>query len=179
FQSKRSPQWPVAWSARSAPNRVQQSCEVIAEAVVGASKGQLAPGNRLRLDFGRFEAFLVGRERASHGRGGVDDDDRRAAGVGINVDEPVEPNREAALLARLANRRDRERLATVDVAAGANPFAVAWIDGSPDEHEAIEVGLDNRADCELRVDVGVEAGPAADDAFGLGGFGEASTERAG
>ena len=59
----------------------------------------------------------------------------RAAGVGVDVDEAVEPDVEAAFFARFADGRGGQRFAAIDVAARKHPLAVARLDGAPDEHE--------------------------------------------
>ena len=68
--------------------------------------------------------------------GAVDDDHRRAAGVGVDADQAVEPDVDAGLLARFAHRRQAHVLAAVDVAAGEDPQPEAGLDGAPDQHDA-------------------------------------------
>jgi len=75
--------------------------------------------------------------RSADGGRRVDDDDRRAAGVGIDVDQPVEPHFQTAFLASLAQRRDRQRFAPIDIAAGEDPFPIAGLNRSADHHDAV------------------------------------------
>ena len=91
-------------------------------------------------------------------------------GIGVDVDEAVEPHVEAAFFARLADRGGDERLAAIDVAAGKHPLAVAGLDGAPHQHEPAIVALDDRADGDLRIEVEDEAAPRADEALGLAGL---------
>ena len=57
------------------------------------------------------------------------------ARIRVDVDEPLEPDVEAGLLARLADGRALHLLAAIDVAAGEHPLAVAGIDGAPHQHD--------------------------------------------
>src|SRR5262249_5902140 len=152
--------------------------EIIAEAVVRAAEGELVPRNRRRREPRRLEALRGRAERAADGRRGVDDDDRRAAGVGVDIDEAVEAHLEAALFTRLANCRGRQRLAAVDVAAGKHPLAVARLDRAANENELPAARVDDRADGDLRIDVEHETAARAHGALGLARLEELSLERA-
>src|SRR5213592_1116262 len=142
--------------------------EIIAEAVVRAAKRELVPGDGRRRELGALEAFLVRAERAADGRRGVHDDDWRPAGIGVDVDEAVEADVEAALLARLAHRRRRQQLTAIDVASGKHPLAVAWLDRAADEDELAGARVDDRADGDFRIDVEHEAAARAHRPLGLG-----------
>ena len=86
--------------------RVAQAREVVAQAFLRAAERELVPGDRGRLEERRVETFLVfSRQRAADRGGGVHDDDRRAARVGIDVHQPVQPDVEAAFLAGFADCR--------------------------------------------------------------------------
>ena len=97
-------------SRRSEPTAQRDGAgpiQVVAQAFVRAAERELVPRNRRVVELRRLEALVVDAERAADRRRGVDDDDRRAAGVRVDVDQAVEPDVEPALLARFADRGRR------------------------------------------------------------------------
>ena len=109
------------------------------------------------IELRALEALLVNAQRAADRRRRVDDDHGRAAGIRVDVHQPVEPHVEAALFARFAHRRRRQRLAAIDVAAGKYPEPVARLDRAAHEHDPSAARFDDRADGDLRIDVEDEA----------------------
>ena len=152
--------------------------EVIAQSLVRAAERKPIPRDRRVVELGAFETLLVDAHRAANRGGRVDDDDGCASGVGVDVDQAVEAHVEATLLARLADRRHRKRLAAVDVAAGEHPQSVARFDRPPDEHQPVARASDDRADGDLRIDVEDEAAARADRPFRIGRIEETALERA-
>ncbi len=60
-----------------------------------------------------------------------------ASAVRVDVDERVDADVEAGLLARLTDRGARDLLAAIDVAAREHPQAVPRLDGAAHEHELL------------------------------------------
>jgi peptide deformylase len=152
---------------------VQESGQIIAEALLRAAKREIVPGDRAALELGRFETFVIGAQRAADRRRRVDDDDRRATGVRIDVHEAVDADVEPAFLARLAHGRGEQRLTAIDVPAGEDPFPVARFDRAPDEHEAFRRrrgDANDGADGNLRIEVEDEAALRADEPLRLAGL---------
>src|SRR5262245_46419051 len=143
--------------------------QVVPEPLVCAAKRELLPGEPGCVELRRLGGLIVDAQRPANRRRGVDDDDRRAAKIGVNVDQRVEPDVEAAFLARLADRGIGERLAAIDVAAGKHPLAVPWLDRAADEHDAVIRGFDDRADGDLRIEVDNEPAARADGSLWFGG----------
>src|SRR6478752_189519 len=104
-----------------------RSAQVIAQPFLRTPERELMPRDLGALELGGLQALVVDAQCAAERGRGVDDDDRGAPGVGVDVDERVEPYVEAAFFARLARRRRRQRFAAIDVAAGKHPLAVAWL----------------------------------------------------
>src|SRR6188472_3566527 len=104
---------------------------------MGAAERQLVPRHVRCREPAGLEAFLIDRQRAADHRRRVHDDDRRAARVGVEIDQSLEPNLEAALLACFPESRLRELLAAIDVAARKYPLAVAGLDGPLHKYDAI------------------------------------------
>ena len=92
---------------------------------------------------------------------GVDDDDGRAAGIRVDIDQSVEPDVEAGFFARFADRGGGELLAAVHVAARKHPEPVARLDRPPHQHEARVRRLDDRADRDLGIEIEDETAPRA------------------
>ena len=103
-----------------------------------------------RAGTARLQTLIVAAQLAAERRCGVDDDDRRAPAVRVDVDEPVDADLEPGLLARLANRGARDLLAAIDVAAGEHPQSVSRLDRPAHQHELLVRGADDRADGDLR-----------------------------
>ena len=115
--------------------RVQEARQAVTQAFCCASKRQLTPWNRRRLEHGDLQSLFIDAQRATKGRGGVDDDHGRTARVGIDVDESVQSDVEPTFLTRFTDRRDRQRFTPIDVATREHPAAVSGIDGASDEHD--------------------------------------------
>src|SRR5262245_43086915 len=126
---------PSRLSRLSCPleDRVPQAVQVVAPPLVRAAASEFGPWDFVRLELRRFQTLIVHAEAPADGGGRIHDDDRSAAEIGVDVDERVEADFEAAFLARLANGRVGERLAAVDVAPREDPLAVAGLDGAADE----------------------------------------------
>jgi len=120
----------LSGDARFPRQRVQESSQIVAQRFIGAAERELVPRNRRLVDSCTFQALFVDLQVAANRGRGVDDDDRSAPGVRVDVDEAVESHVEPALLARFTQRRRFERFATIDVAAGKHPFPVARLDGA-------------------------------------------------
>src|SRR4051812_27841360 len=119
---------------------------------MGTAEGKSVPRKRGSVELSGFQALVIAAEGAPERRRGEDGDDRRAAWIRVHVDEPVEPDVEAAFFARFADRRGHQRLAAIDVTAGEDPLPVSGIDGALDEDDAVGRRLDDRADGNLGVD---------------------------
>ena len=84
--------------ARARPgNRASPSCVL--------RNASSSHGIVVRVELRGLEALVVDAQRAADRGRGVDDDDRGAARVGVDVDQAVEPHVEAAFFARLARWR--------------------------------------------------------------------------
>src|SRR5439155_12151999 len=94
------------------------------------------PWNPFRLEQLRLEAFVVAPETAADRRRRKRDDDDGDAGVRVDVDQAIEPDVEAAFLARFAKRGGLYRFTAIDEAAWKDPLAVAPFDGALPEHDA-------------------------------------------
>ena len=99
-------------------------------------------------------------------------------GIRIDVDQTIEPDVEAALLARLAQRRGLDGFTAIDEAAWKHPLAVAGFDRALHQDDAPLFVGDDRADRDLRIDVVDEAAAGADEALGLGRLQQPRFERA-
>src|SRR5689334_2718093 len=91
--------------------------EEFAEGVFRAAKRQLAPRDLVDMEEPGLQALLIAGQRTTQDRGGVDDDDGRAARIGIDVDQLLELDVEAGFFSRLADGRHVDLLAAVDVSA--------------------------------------------------------------
>jgi hypothetical protein len=76
-------------------------------------------GGGAARDGARLEAQVHGLDAAAVGVG-----DHLHAGIGVDADEPAQRDLDAGLLAHLARRGVRDRLADLDVAAGQAPAPV-------------------------------------------------------
>ena len=164
---------PASASAtRTSPqrNRMARPGQVIAQAFVRAAERELDPTECRAARTPPLSRHSSSTHSVAADRGrGVDDDDRRAARIGIDVDEPVEPDVEAALLARLADggsgravrrgRRSRRETPTC-----RSPGSIARRTST----RRSVGGCDDRADGDLRIDVEHEAAARADQPLRLG-----------
>jgi hypothetical protein len=155
---------------RLGAQRVQKAGQVIVKGILRAAEGEIVPWNVGGVELGRFQTLLVDAERAPDRRGGVDDDDRRATGVRVDVDQAVEPHLEAAFLPRLPHGRNRQRLPAIDVAARKDPSSVARLDRAADQHEPAVALSDDGADGDFGVQVEDEPAPRADRTLGFRGL---------
>jgi hypothetical protein len=150
--------------------RMTNSVEVLAQRLIRTSERQCIPGNGRAVELGRLDSFVIDLEGAPDCSRRIHDDDRRAAGIRIHVDEIIQLDVEAAFLARLAARGGGQRFAAIDVTAGEYPHAVSGFNRPSDQHDAIGPGPDNRADRDLRIQIVDVAAVRADRAMWLAGF---------
>src|SRR4030095_13863897 len=95
-----------------------QSIQVIAEPFLRAAERKVAPRNDRAVDHARLETLFVTAKFAADRMRRVDDDDRSAPRVGVDVHERIETDLQAAFFARLPDGSGGERFAAIDVAAG-------------------------------------------------------------
>src|SRR4029453_18669668 len=92
----------------------------------------------------------------------VHNHDDRPSGIRVDVDEAVEPDVEARLLARLPNPRDGDFFPTLALPPRKHPKAVAWLDRTTDEDNFFVGCDDHRSHGDLRIEV-VNVPPAGAD----------------
>src|ERR1051325_4763008 len=105
--------------------------EIVAQRVARTVEGEVLPRNVFRRESAGLDRLVARRQLAPDNLRGVDDDDVRRAGVGIDADDRTEPHVEAGFFLGLANRRVGDALAAVDIAAGKNPLAERRLDAAP------------------------------------------------
>ncbi len=157
---------------------MRKAGQVVAQPVPGALEGEIVPRDSRLVDRDGFKAFFVARQLAADRGGAVHDNHGRAAGVRVDVDQPIETNVEAAFFTGFTYRRRGERFAAVDVAAGEDPFAVSGLDGAPHEDDLSLMRSDNRTDGDFRIEVEDKRALAAHEALGLSGFQQTRLEHA-
>src|SRR4030095_12282091 len=139
-----------------------QSIQVIAEAFLRAAERKVAPRNDRAVDHARLETLFVTAKFAADRMRRVDDDDRSAPRVGVDVHERIETDLQAPSSPRLPNGSGGERFAAIDVAAGKHPFAVARLDRAPHQYQPAVFRFDDRADRDFRIDIEHESARRAD-----------------
>ena len=89
---------------------------------IGPKVTRFAAGDRV---WGSNQGLMgrqgVAAELAAEGRRGIDDDDRRASTVGVDVDERIDAHVEPRFFPSLADGGARDLLPTIDVAAWEHP----------------------------------------------------------
>jgi peptide deformylase len=152
--------------------------EVVAQPVGGTAEGEQIPWDRRALELSRLQALVVDAQLPANRRSRVDDDDRCATGVGVDVDESIEADVEAAFFSRFADGRRGQRFAAIDIAARKHPFAISRLDRPPYEGEPAGCGRDDGADRDLRIQIEDEPTLRADGTLGLARFEQPSLEGA-
>ena len=156
---------------------MQESGQKIVEGFLSAAERERVPRNGVAIDEGGLEALVVDLQGAADRRRGIDNDDRGATGVRIDVHEAIEADLESAFLAGFADGGVWQRLTTVHVTAGEDPLPVARLDGATHQDQPLIVGADDRADGHLGVQVEHEAAGGADQANGIALLQETCLER--
>ena len=154
-----------------------RQCKIIAQRLLGTRKRQVFPRQELswkRLD---LERFISGRGIPSHDFADIDNDNHRMIGIGIDIQQPGDPNVDATFFTRLSDRRILHALAAIHKASRKNPLAVRGLDG-PSNQENPTVERDDRPDRDFGIEKKHEAAGAADEPVRFAGLERPAAEGA-
>lgn len=147
-----------------------EAAQVVAQPVLCAAERELAPRDVICRELRSFEAFVVRAQVAADRGGGIDNDDRYAPGIRVDVHQALELDDQRAFFPGLSDGSVGQRLTAVDVTTRIHPFAVTRLDRPAYEDQLVARGPDNGPDGDLRVEVEHEPAARAHRTDRLGGF---------
>src|SRR5262249_49507275 len=150
-------------------SRSEVKPEIIAQRVARAVEGEVLPRNVFRRESARLDRLVARRQLAAYDVRGIDDDDVRRAGVGVDADDRAEPHVEAGFFLRFPDRRVGDAFAAVDVSAGEHPLSERRLDAAPQQNHAA-VDRKYRPCYDFRVEIKNKRAAAAHETRGLAVF---------
>src|SRR6185295_115827 len=148
-----------------------------AQRVARAVEREILPRNVVGREHAGLDRLVARRQLAADDVRGVDDDDVRRAGVGVDADDRTEPDIEARFFFGLANGGVGDAFAAVDIAAGEDPLAKRRLDAAPQKNHTAVDGT-YRPCYDFRIEIKNKRAVAADKTRGLAAFNDAGVEAA-